>query len=391
MAKKGNGEGSVHKLPNGRWRAQYYVETPKGRRRRSVSAPTKQEARRLMVKGMYESEGIVEFDPSTLTVDKYLRQWLESSARSSVAPRTYANYELQVERHLVPALGHLRLDKLTSLRVQALYNAKLEEGLKPATIRHIHAVLHRALAQAQLRWRLLGRNPADGVELPKVGQKKSNTLSMEQVERFLAVAEESGDRFLALYHVAFFCGLRIGEILGFKWRHVDLEKRELHIRYQVQRMRDGSGLVEARPKQDEQRTVPFGERVAAALRAHRLRQNEERLARGALYEDRDLVFATGRGTPFDASNIVNRSFKPLLERAGLPEIPFHATRHTCATLMLANDVDARTVQDILGHRDVATTLKFYGHVLPSMRQRAGAVFDEAKPKASPSERPGGAS
>jgi integrase len=121
------------------------------------------------------------------------------------------------------------------------------------------------------------------------------------------------------------------------------------------------------------------------LKAHRLRQNEERLARGIPYGDRDLVFATGRGTPFEASNVVNRSFKPLLKKAGLPDIPFHATRHTCATLMLANDVDARTVQDILGHRDVATTLRFYGHVLPSMRRRAGAVFDEAKPAASPSE------
>ncbi len=165
--------------------------------------------------------------------------------------------------------------------------------------------------------------------------------------------------------------------MGLKWRYVDLDKREIHVRYQIQRMRDGSGLTEAQPKQDEQRTVPFGERVAAALKAHRLHQNEERLARGALYGDRDLVFATSRGTPFDAPNVVNRSFKPLLKRAGLPDIPFHATRHTCATIMLANDVDARTVQEILGHRDVATTLRFYGHVLPSMRRRAGAVFDGA--------------
>ncbi len=121
VAKKGNGEGSVHKLPNGRWRAQYYVETPKGRKRRSVSAASKQEARRLMMRGMYESQGIVEFDSATLTVGKYLRQWLESSAKSSVAPRTFANYELQVEQHLIPALGHLRLDKLTSLRIQTMY------------------------------------------------------------------------------------------------------------------------------------------------------------------------------------------------------------------------------------------------------------------------------
>ena len=206
---------------------------------------------------------------------------------------------------------------------------------------------------------------------------------MEQVDRFLEVAEESGDRFAALYHVASFCGLRIGEILGLKWRYVDAEKREMHVRYQVQRMRDGSGLAEVQPKQDEQRTVPFGERVASALKTHRTRQTEERLASpGGDYEDRDLVFATRKGTPFDPQNVVNRGFKPVLRRAGLPDIPFHATRHTCATLMLANDVDARTVQDVLGHRDVATTLKFYGHVLPSMRQRAATVFDGASEAAS---------
>lgn len=209
MGRKDNGEGSIHKLPNGRWRAQYYVETPQGRKRRSISAASKQEARRLMIRGMYESQGVVEFDSGTLTVEKYMRRWLESSAKSSVAPRTFANYTLQVERHIIPSFGHVKLDRLTSLRVQAMYNAKLEAGLKPSTIRHIHAVLHRALRQAQTRWRLIGRNPADEVDLPKVGHKQSNTLSMEQVDRFLTAVEGSGDRFVALYHVAFFCGLRI--------------------------------------------------------------------------------------------------------------------------------------------------------------------------------------
>lgn len=94
---------------------------------------------------------------------------------------------------------------------------------------------------------------------------------------------------------------------------MNFDKRELHVRHQVQRMRDGSGLVESQPKQAEQRPVPFAERVAEALKAHRLRQNEERLARVASYGGRDLVFVTGRGTPFEVSNVVNRSFEPLLK------------------------------------------------------------------------------
>jgi integrase len=320
--------------------------------------------------------GVVEdFAAGTLTVEKYLEQWL-SSAKGSLSPRTYANYVHHVDHHIVPALGRVKLGRLTSLQVQGLYDAKRDEGLSAGTVRYIHAILHRALRQAQLRWKLIGRNPADDVELPRVSQRKSSTLSMEQVELFLAVARRSRDRHEALYHVAFFCGLRIGEILGLGWEHVDLANRELHVRRQLQRMRDGSGLVFVQPKQDEQRTVALGERTAAALEAHRLRQAEERRAAPGYYEDHDLVFATTKGTPLEAGNVVRRSFKPLLGEAGLPNVPFHSTRHTCATIMLSRGVDARTVQEVLGHKDVATTLRFYSHVLPNMRRRAASVFDQ---------------
>lgn len=378
--KRGNGEGTVHQLPNGRWRAQWWIDTPRGMRRRSANGRTRAEAHRKMMESLRESgSGVVEWDDaSSLTVEKYLRQWL-ASAKSSLGARTYPNYVHHVENHIIPALGRTRLNRLTSLQVQRLYDEKRDAGLSAATVRYIHAILHRALGQAQVRWRLIGRNPADGAELPKVGQKKSNVLSMDQVKAFLAAAREAGDRHEALYHVAFFCGLRIGEILGLKWRHVDIDARELRVRWQVQRMRDGTGLVESAPKQDEQRTVPFGQRVADALREHWLRQRKERLASRARHDDRDLVFATSRGTPFEAGNVIRRSFKPLLAEAGLPNIPFHATRHTCATIMLSRGASPGAVQEILGHREVTTTLRFYGHVLPSMRRSAASVFDEAKP------------
>lgn len=156
---------------------------------------------------------------------------------------------------------------------------------------------------------------------------------------------------------------------------MDLDKQEIHVREQVQRLRDENGITAVRPKQDEQRTVAIGDRVTAALREHRKRQNERRLAMGGKYVDQDLVFATGKGTPLDASNVVGRSFKPLLKRAGLPNIHFHGSRHTCATLLLSKGVDAETVKEVLGHKDVATTLKFYGHSLPEMRRSAASVFD----------------
>jgi integrase len=342
-----------------------------------------------MMESLRESGGgvVEDFAAGTLTVEKYLEQWL-ASAKGSLSPRTHANYAHHVRSHIAPALGRVRLGRLTSLQVQGLYDAKRDEGLSAGTVRYIHAILHRALRQAQLRWKLIGRNPADDVDLPRISQRKSRTLSMEQVELFLASARKSRDRHEALYCVAFFCGLRIGEILGLGWEHVDLANRELHVRRQLQRMRDGSGLVFVQPKQDEQRTVALGERTAAALEAHRLRQAEERRAVPG-YEDRDLVFASAKGTPLEAGNVVRRSFKPLLQDAGLPNVPFHATRHTCATIMLSKGVDARTVQEVLGHKDVATTLRFYAHVLPNMRRHAASVFDQGpESKAEPGARDG---
>jgi integrase len=113
-----------------------------------------------------------------------------------------------------------------------------------------------------------------------------------------------------------------------------------------------------------------------ALKAHRKRQLEERMRFAESYEDRGLVFSTTVGTPVDPDNLVKRSFKPLLEKAGLPEIRFHDLRHTCATLLLGRSVHPKIVQELLGHATIAMTLDTYSHYLPSMgSQAAGAMGD----------------
>lgn len=378
MAKNANGEGTVHARQDrsGKivgYRGQYYVDTPSGRKRRSINASTKTEARRLLREKQNESQGIVEWDTSTLTVAEYLRQWL-TDAKSSLAPRAYANYRLHVEQHIIPALGSTKLDKLSSRQVQAFYNRE-SETYAPSTVRYVHAILHRALKQAQMRWRIIPRNPSDDPELPTVSHKQTDTLTLAQAEKLLATVDESKDRLAALYYVALFGGLRIGEALALKWRYVDFDRQELHVRAQVQRLRDGNGLTETIPKRDEQRTIPVGDRVVTALRVHRASQNEERLAMGGKYDDHDLVFATRKGTHMDASNVVSRSLKPLLKKAGLSQIRFHDQRHTFATLLTSRGVDAVTIQEMMGHKDVATTLKFYGHSSPEGKRHAASVFD----------------
>ncbi len=135
-------------------------------------------------------------------------------------------------------------------------------------------------------------------------------------------------------------------------------------------------LVFAEPKNASRRTVPLSPTAVEALKRHGKRQAEEKMRIGALYRDEDLVFASEIGTALDAQNVVNRSFKPLLERAGLPSIRFHDLRHTCATLLLAKGVHPKFVQALLGHASIGITMDLYSHWAPAMGDQAAAAMED---------------
>jgi integrase len=159
-----------------------------------------------------------------------------------------------------------------------------------------------------------------------------DTISSSSVGRVRSAASEADDRFECLYVLSITVGLRMGEALGLKWSDIDLDARTLRVSRQLQRMR-GGGLVFSEPKNASRRTVDLPQRALEALRRHRKEQMEEQLRAGSNWQDYRLVFASCKGTPLDAQNIVNRHFKPLLKRAGLPDIRWHDLRHTYATLL----------------------------------------------------------
>lgn len=373
MGKRGNGEGSISRRKNGSWRAEYVAYTAEGRKRKTVYGRTRAEVAKKLNRALADSEDGLFFDDEGLKVGEYLERWLESSVRGNVSPRTYTNYRLQVRRHLVPALGRIKLRDLTPYKVQGLYRSKLDSGLSNASVRYTHAVLHRALRQA-VKWSLVPRNVAEAVDPPRVRREEITPLSPAEARAFLAAAE--GDRYEALYVVALTCGLRQGEVLGLKWSDVDLETRTMRVSRQVQRHRDRGGLVFAEPKNSSRRTVPLTGTAAEALRRHGKRQAEERMRVGSLYEDMGLLFASETGTPLDAQNVVNRSFKPLLKRAGLPGIRFHDLRHTCATLLLVKGVHPKLVQTLLGHASIGITMDLYSHWAPAMGDQAAAAMED---------------
>lgn len=376
MPKRGNGEGSISKRSGGGWMAQYYVLSGTGgRERRTLYAKTRTEAARKLARAIGERDTGFVVDAGRLTMGDYLERWLEDSVKGTVRTSTYEAYRYMVEPHLVPFFGALKLRDINPVHVRALYREKLEAGLSAATVRKMHAVLSKAMKQAVMDG-LVHRNVCDSVRPPRLARKEIRPLDPEQAGALLRAA--ASDRLEALYVLAVHTGMREGELLGLKWEDVSLDGEEPVLRLRRALVREAGKVALGELKTPKsRRQVRLTRAAAGALRAHLARQMEEIERAGPSYRAGGLVFATESGSPINPSNLRNRSFKPLLRRAGLAGICFHDLRHTCATLLLTRNVHPKLVQELLGHATISMTLDTYSHFLPSMGDQTVRAMEAA--------------
>jgi integrase len=317
--------------------------------------------RAVLRKLLADRDAGIAFDSENLTVGGYLDRWLDA-VKGSVRERTWQRHEQVVRLHLKPTIGAMRLDKLNALQVQAVYGRKLEAGLSPRTVEIVHATLHKALKQA-VGWTLIPRNVAEAAAPPRPDRKEIKSLSREQARALLNAAR--GDSLHAFYVLAVTTGMRNGELLGLQWRDVDLEARTLRVRRTL-----WGGVVSPPKSAAGNRTIRLSGLAVAALSEHRLTTAKRRIS--------EWVFPSRVGTPLSVHNVHNRSWRPLLERAGLPaSTRMHDLRHTCATLLLSRGVPVKVVSEMLGHGDVAITLSVYFSVLPNMQESAARVMEDA--------------
>ncbi len=358
MGRRGNGEGSIYQLPDGRWRGQATIAG----RRVGVYGKTRKEAQA----GLRELQGNADKGllpaAGRVTVAQLAERWLEDVARHSVKPRTRDFYADKMRLYVLPTLGNCRLTSLQPAHLQKLYSDLLDRGLSAQTVHHVHTVLHRALRQA-VEWNHVPRNVADVAHAPRVKRTEMRVLTAEQANILQMVAADT--RYEALIALAVSSGMRKGELLGLRWQDVDLDEGTVHVRRQL----DQNGRVSEPKTAKARRRIGLPASTVAALRAHKRRQAEHRLLWGPEWEDNDLVFCTHQGRPLGASNL-SRDFKRLLRRAGLPDIRFHDLRHTNATLLLLQNTPAKVVSERLGHASIQITLDTYSHVLPSMDRDA---------------------
>ena len=270
------------------------------------------------------------------------------------------------------AISRLPLAKLGPEHIERLYADRIAAGVGPMTVRHLHARLHKALGQAARRG-LVARNVISLVSPPRASRHEMATLTEEQTRAFLHAA--AGERLEGLYVLAVTTGMRQGELLGLRWADVDIDRASLQVCRSVQFIGGGEFVFTAPKTAKSRRKVELTKVAVAALRRHRAGQLAERLAAAGGWEDLDLVFANEVGRPIDGTNLAERSYRRILERAGLKRIRFHDLRHTAATLLLGRGVNPKIVSEQLGHAQIAITLDLYSHVTPTMQREAVNVLD----------------
>lgn len=363
--------GSIKQASDATW--FFVVDTaPEGARRRQVRRrgfPTKKVAQAELTRILHGVQEGTFVDPSKLTVTQWLERWVATQTVVGRSPGTLAGYRRDIRNHVEPVIGPARLQAITAADIDRVYATMATKGLRPGTIRKVHALVAKALSDAE-RKGLVARNVARAADPPSLKAARAREMrvwSPDELREFLAAT--AGDENHALFRLAAMTGMRRGEVVGLLWRDVDLEAAAIKVRRQLTTV-GYEVIVREVPKTDSgRRTVDLDPETVAALRRWKAVQAQWRLAVGPGWRDTGLVFTKVDGSALHPE-LVARRFVALAKRAGLSPIRFHDLRHTHASHWLAAGQNIKALSERLGHADASITLKVYAHLMPGQGREA---------------------
>jgi integrase len=366
------------------------------------------------------------------TVEQWITTYLDTIAVRKLAPRTFDDYWSKARNWIIPGLGKHRIDQLQPEHLDALYASMFTAGKASSHVLKVHRIISRALKIA-MRREMIARNVATLVDAPSVDEVEFEPLSEAETHAVLLAAQNHPNA--ARWSVGLALGLRQGEALGLRWKYVDMDAGEVRVWWQIQRTtwrhgcadphkcgerlhkqpcpkgcachkhrpsctpdcakpshqgcpkactpncteharvcpkRVGGGLVFREPKGKSKRTIPLPPELIPILKAHRNAQRRERFAKGAAWNDLDLVFSQPDGNAIDPRDDF-AAWKAILAEAGVRDVRVHDGRHTSATLLIEYGVDVRVVMAILGHSDLRVTMRYAHASNPLLRDAAARM------------------
>ncbi len=365
--KRASGEGVIRRRSDGLWEARVTVGRVEGRQvRRSLYGKSQREVLAKMRPLVAQAQRGEAAETANRTVAAFLREWM-AGLDLRLRPSTAKRYRDILRVHAIPLIGTVKLARLTPQRVEALLAERRTAGLAPRTVWHLRAVLRSALTDA-VRAGEATRNAASLAHPPKVEAYHVEPMTPDRARAILDAVV--GTDLEVAVSLALWTGLRQGELLGLRWRDIDLAARRLRVEMTLQ-YRTREFFLEPTKTLKSRRTIGLPAPAAQMLAQRRQQQLEQRLLVGPEWNSQfdSLVFTNPFGRPLDGRYLTVR-FQKLVERAGLGPIRFHDLRHAAATLMLASGTDLKVVSEVLGHSAIATTANVYAGVLDDLKADA---------------------
>lgn len=292
-----------------------------------------------------------------MTIGEYFDYWYKQSCITKLSPTTYESYKRNIDKYIIKYLGNIRLENLLPLQLQSFYNT-LSETLSNTTIIYIHRIIHSALNQA-MKWDLVVRNVADNVEIPKKDKYQATILNNKQVSKLINAIKDTYIYIPVM--IAISTGMRRGEVLGLTWNNIDLEKATLNVVQAVYPTKNGLTVLPPKTKTSI-RKISLPPTLVKILREYKKKSN-------SVY-----VCTLEDGTLISPSSL-NHKFKQILEDNNLPSIRFHDLRHSHASLLLSQGVQAKLISERLGHSNINITMDLYSHIYEATNREVANNFD----------------
>jgi integrase len=386
MSGKDYGGGTIEERSPGRWRVTIEAgrnpKTGKRARQRFTIRGTRRDAQKALRERLHQRDAGTLVAPEKITLTEWLNSWLALHyAEGHIGPKAHDRYRVIIHRHLVPALGKLKVqelrpDQIGDLKVRWLSGrgSTATQPLSGATVHKHLVVLRRALAEA-VRSGLIIRNPADLVKAPSV-KSKTERRALTEEEIKLLVTTARGSRYDLPIRFALATGVRQGELLGLKWEDIDFDGGTLSVCCALAYV--GGKTIFLSPKTERsRRVVELSAATIHLLRSHRLEQTQRRLMLGPAWREHGLIFPSSIGTPW-LSGPFYRGYRNVLGRSNITDLSnvnWHTLRHTAATQWLRHGVDVFSVSRRLGHASASFTMDVYAHLLKGQQRQAAEALD----------------
>lgn len=284
--------------------------------------------------------------------EQWLSEWLEYYVKPRTKFKTYSVYKQQVEKHIIPALGEIKIKELKSVLIQKYVVDLINKGFSPNTVNGIINIIRNSLKTAVIIG-LIDNNQADLIQRPKTREKQVDCFSKDEQKKIEHYIIDKQKYRLYGIIIALYTGLRIGELLALTWDDVDMKKCAISISKTCRDYWENGEykkIIDTTKTQSSQRVIPFPKQILPLLKELKQKTGNEYVVVG-----KSIYGAQIRS--------YQRSFDALLKKLKLSHKGFHSLRHTFATRAMECGIDVKTLSEILGHKNPAITLNRYAHSL----------------------------